>query len=67
MKKAEEEKAAGASSRKTIQAGTRAKLQNWDDEDDSESGSEHEPLQITLYTGLGAMSDELEAGPSHTS
>ena len=57
QKKAEAEKAAGASARKTLQAGKRAKSQNWDDDDDSESGFEYEPLQITRYTGLGAMGD----------
>ena len=66
LKRSEEETAAGASARKTIQTGTRAKSQNCDDEDDSEWGSEYEPLQITRYSGLGAMGDELGAGPKYS-
>ena len=64
-KKSKAKKAAGASARKILQAGTRAKPHNWDDNDDSESGFEYELLQNTRYTGLVAMGDELEAGPSH--
>ena len=52
--------------RKNIQTGTRAKSQNWDDEDDSDSVSENEPLQNKRDTGLRAMGDELGAGPSYS-
>ena len=45
LQRTEEEKAAGAIARKIIQAGTRAKSQIWDNEDDSDWASEYEPLQ----------------------
>ena len=37
-----------------------------DNEDDSDSASEYEPLQISRYTGLQAKGDELGAGSSHS-
>ena len=42
----------------------RAKSQIWDNEDDSDSASEYEPLQISRYAGQ-LTRDELGAGPSH--
>ena len=66
LKRTEEEKAAEKkNARKTIQAGTRAKSKIWDNEDDSDSASEYEPLQILRYAGLQATRDEMGAGPSH--
>ena len=46
-KRSEEEKAAGVHARKTIEARTRAKSQNWNYEDVSDSASEYEPLRIS--------------------
>ena len=66
LKRAQEEKAAGVNARKTIEAGTRAKSQNCDYEDEADSDSEYEPLRISRYADQqGKAADEQGgAGPS---
>ena len=44
---------------------TRQKSQNWDDENESASDSEYEPLRIARYPAVGAGNNKLEAGPSN--
>ena len=51
LKRAQEEQAAGTSARKTIEAGTRSKSQNWDYEDEADSDSEYKPLRISRCAG----------------
>ena len=62
LKRAQEEQAAGISARKTNEAGTRSKLQNWDYEDEADSDSEYESLRVSRYAGQNE--DEPTAGPS---
>ena len=64
LKRAQKEQAAGVNARKTIEAGTRSKSQNWDYEDEADSDSEYEPLRISRYANQQEKRDELRAGPS---
>ena len=64
LKRAQEEQAAGVNARKTIEAGTRSKSQNWEYEDEADLDSEYEPLRISRYPNQQEKRDELRAGPS---
>ena len=64
QKKAEAKKVY-ESGTKNVRAQTRQKSQNWDDDNESASDSEYEPLRIARYPAVGARNNELEAGPSH--
>ena len=51
LKRAQEEQAAGTSTRSTTEASTRAMSQNRDYEEEADSDSEYEPLTIPRYAG----------------
>ena len=51
LKRAQDEQAAGTSTRSTTEARTRAMLQNRDYEEEADSDSEYEPLTISRYAG----------------